>query len=70
MKTQITLVLDHATKQMAIDAPIENWPLCYQMLDAGKDLIMRSHAERLSRQAIVAAPANALDQLPTGQLIK
>lgn len=60
---RITLVLDPATKQLYIDAPLDNWPLCFDMLDAAKDIIKRQHGQRIAQQSIVPASAGVLDQL-------
>lgn len=60
---RIVIALDPVSKQLYIDAPLDNWPLCFDMLDAAKDLIKRQHSQRIAQQGIVAVPAGALDQL-------
>lgn len=47
---------------MSIDGPVDNWPLCYDLLDHAKELV-KQHHRQISAVGLVAAPAGALRQL-------
>lgn len=62
----IQLVYDPASKQFQLTCPIQNWPLCFELLDMAKQQIMQIHSNAIKQQAtggIIAAPAAALNQL-------
>lgn len=46
-----------------VNGPVDQWWVCNDVLDAGKEQIKRHHAQK-HQSSILAAPSSVLQQLP------
>lgn len=59
---KITLTGDEKDP-VEVDAPVENWPLCFHMLDLARTAITVHHARELATRKVVPAKASDLERV-------